>query len=376
MIPFTKVSITDIEKNNIMEALENNNKICGDGSFTKKCNEWFKENCHISNFLLTISGTHALELAALLAELKEGDEVILPSYTFVSTADAILLRGAKPVFVDIDKRTFNIDANLIEEKITNKTKAIFPVHYAGVSCDMDKIMEIAKKHNLLVVEDAAQGVLAYYKDKPLGTIGDYGCFSFHETKNYVMGEGGAIIVKDKKKFEEAEIIREKGTNRSQFIRGDVDKYTWHKVGSSYLPSDILAALLYGQLTRADEIMEKRMRIWNYYHENLEDLEKQGKLIRPFIPSYAKHNAHMYYIVLPTEKIRNELMDKLKQNKIAATFHYIPLHTSPMGITLGCKEGDLPVTEEYAGRLLRLPLYADMTKEENEEVVNKIKEILE
>ena len=376
MIPFTKVSITDIEKNNIMEALENNNKICGDGSFTKKCNEWFKENCHISNFLLTTSGTHALELAALLAELKEGDEVILPSYTFVSTADAILLRGAKPVFVDIDKRTFNIDANLIEEKITNKTKAIFPVHYAGVSCDMDKIMEIAKKHNLLVVEDAAQGVLAYYKDKPLGTIGDYGCFSFHETKNYVMGEGGAIIVKDKKKFEEAEIIREKGTNRSQFIRGDVDKYTWHKVGSSYLPSDILAALLYGQLTRADEIMEKRMRIWNYYHENLEDLEKQGKLIRPFIPSYAKHNAHMYYIVLPTEKIRNELMDKLKQNKIAATFHYIPLHTSPMGITLGCKEGDLPVTEEYAGRLLRLPLYADMTKEENEEVVNKIKEILE
>lgn len=374
MIPFTKVSITDIEKNNMKEALENN-KICGDGSFTKRCNQWFKENCSINNFLLTTSGTHALELAALLAELQEGDEVILPSYTFVSTADAILLRGAKPVFVDIDKRTFNIDANLIEEKITSKTKAIFPVHYAGVSCDMDKIMEIAKKHNLLVVEDAAQGVLAYYKDRPLGTIGDYGCFSFHETKNYVMGEGGAIIVKDNKKFEEAEIIREKGTNRSQFIRGDVDKYTWHKVGSSYLPSDILAALLYGQLTRADEIMEKRMRIWNYYNESLEDLEKQGKLVRPFIPSYARHNAHMYYIVLPTEKIRNELMDKLKQNEIAATFHYIPLHTSPMGITLGCKEGDLPVTEEYAGRLLRLPLYADMTKEENEEVVNKVKEIL-
>lgn len=374
MIPFTKVSITEIEKNNMKEALENS-KICGDGKFTKKCNGWFKENCNINNFLLTTSGTHALELAALLAELKEGDEVILPSYTFVSTADAILLRGAKPVFVDIDKRTFNIDANLIEEKITDKTKAIFPVHYAGVSCDMDKIMGIAKKHNLLVVEDAAQGVLAYYKDRPLGTIGDYGCFSFHETKNYVMGEGGAIIVKDHKKFEEAEIIREKGTNRSQFIRGDVDKYTWHKVGSSYLPSDILAALLYGQLTRADEIMEKRMRIWNYYNENLEDLEKQGKLVRPFIPSYAKHNAHMYYIVLPTEKIRNELMDKLKQKGIAATFHYIPLHTSPMGITLGCKEGDLPVTEEYAGRLLRLPLYADMTKEENKEVIDKIKEIL-
>lgn len=371
MIPFTKVSITEIEKKNMEEALENN-KICGDGKFTKKCNQWFKENCNIDNFLLTTSGTHSLELAALLAELKEGDEVLVPSYTFVSTADAILLRGAKPVFVDIDKRTFNMDANLIEEKITDKTKAIFPVHYAGIACDMDKIMEIAKKHNLIVIEDAAQGVLAYYKDQPLGTIGDYGCYSFHETKNYVMGEGGAIIVKDDNKFEEAEIVREKGTNRSQFIRGNVDKYTWHKVGSSYLPSDILAALLYGQLTRADEIMEKRMKVWNYYNENLAVLEEEGKLIRPFIPEYARHNAHMYYIVLPTEKIRNELMDYLKKNEIAATFHYIPLHTSPMGITLGCKEGDLPVTEEYAGRLLRLPLYADMTEEENEKVVEKIK----
>ena len=265
-----------------------------------------------------------------------------------------------------------MDVNLIEEKITPKTKAIFPVHYAGVACDMDKILEIAKKYNLIVVEDAAQGVLAYYKDKPLGTIGDYGCYSFHETKNYVMGEGGAIIVKDDKKFEEAEIIREKGTNRCQFIRGDVDKYTWHKVGSSYLPSDILAALLYGQLTRAEEIMQKRMRIWNYYNESLESLEKEGKLIRPYIPEYAKHNAHMYYIVLPTEKIRNELMDKLKSNGISATFHYIPLHTSPMGIKLGCKEGDLPVTEEYAGRLLRLPLYADMTEEENSFICNEIK----
>ena len=371
MIPFTKTSITDVEKKYIEEALTKS-KICGDGTFTKKCNEWFKENCNIDNFLLTTSGTHSLELAALLAELKEGDEVLLPSYTFVSTADAVLLRGAKPVFVDIDKRTFNMDVNLIEEKITPKTKAIFPVHYAGVACDMDKILEIAKKYNLIVVEDAAQGVLAYYKDKPLGTIGDYGCYSFHETKNYVMGEGGAIIVKDDKKFEEAEIIREKGTNRCQFIRGDVDKYTWHKVGSSYLPSDILAALLYGQLTRAEEIMQKRMRIWNYYNESLESLEKEGKLIRPYIPEYAKHNAHMYYIVLPTEKIRNELMDKLKSNGISATFHYIPLHTSPMGIKLGCKEGDLPVTEEYAGRLLRLPLYADMTEEENSFICNEIK----
>lgn len=374
MIPFTKTSITDVERKYINEALENS-KISGDGVFTKKCNQWFKENCNINNFLLTTSGTHSLELAALLAELKEGDEVILPSYTFVSTADAVLLRGAKPVFVDIEKNTFNMDANLIEEKITDKTKAIFPVHYAGVACDMDKIMAIAKKHNLIVVEDAAQGVLAYYKDKPLGTIGDYGCYSFHETKNYVMGEGGAIIVKDYEKFEKAEIIREKGTNRSQFIRGSVDKYTWHEVGSSYLPADILAALLYGQLTRAEEIMEKRMNIWNYYNEELEELEKDGKLSRPYIPEYAKHNAHMYYIVLPTESIRNELLSYLKENEIGASFHYIPLHTSPMGQKIGCKKGDLPVTEEYAGRLLRLPLYADMTKEENKYIVSKVKEFL-
>ena len=374
MIPFTKTSITDVEKDFINESLINN-KICGDSKFTKKCNEWFKENCNINNFLLTTSGTHSLELAALLADLKEGDEVLVPSYTFVSTANAILLRGATPVFVDIDKRTFNMDVNLIEEKITPKTKAIFPVHYAGVACDMDKIMEIAKKHNLIVVEDAAQGVLAYYKDKPLGSIGDYGCYSFHETKNYVMGEGGAIIVKEDKQFEKAEILREKGTNRSQFIRGDVDKYTWHEIGSSYLPSDILAALLYGQLTRADEIMEKRMKVWNYYNKQLEELEKQGKLIRPYIPEYAKHNAHMYYIVLPTEQIRNNLMDKLKQNGVAATFHYIPLHTSPMGIKLGCKAGDLPVTEEYAGRILRLPLFADMTEQENDYICKLIKDIL-
>ena len=374
MIPFTKTSITKLEKEYIEQALESN-KICGDGSFTKKCTKWFEENNNIRNLLLTTSCTHSLELASLLADLKPGDEVLLPSYTFVSTADAVLLRGAKPVFVDIDKRTFNMDANLIEEKITSKTKAIYPVHYAGVSCDMDRILEIAKKYNLIVVEDAAQGVLAYYKDKPLGTIGDYGCFSFHETKNYVMGEGGAIIVKDDEKFKKAEIIREKGTNRSQFIRGDVDKYTWHEVGSSYLPSDILAALLYGQLERADEIMEKRMRVWNYYNANLEELEKQGKLVRPYIPSYSKHNAHMFYIVLPTEKTRNNLMTKLKEKGISATFHYIPLHTSPMGQRLGCKKGELPVTEEYAGRLLRLPLYADMKQEEMEFDCKSIKEIL-
>lgn len=374
MIPFTKTSITELEEKYILDAIRNS-KICGDGKYTKKCNEWFYENCNISNILLTTSGTHSLELASLLADLKPGDEVLVPSYTFVSTADAILLRGAKPVFVDIDRRTFNMDVSLIEEKITPKTKAIFPVHYAGVACDMDKIMEIAKKYNLIVVEDAAQGVLAYYKDKMLGTIGDYGCYSFHETKNYVMGEGGAIVVKNNEQFKKAEIVREKGTNRSQFIRGDVDKYTWHEVGSSYLPSDILAALLYGQLERNEEIMEKRMRVWNYYNEALEDLEKNEKLIRPYIPSYAKHNAHMFYIVLPTENIRNSLMVKLKENGIGATFHYIPLHTSPVGLKLGCKKGDLPVTEEYAGRLLRLPLYANMADEDCKYVVDKIREFL-
>lgn len=374
MIPFTKISITELEKRYIEEALENE-KICGDGKFTKRCTEWFKENCNINNLLLTTSCTHSLELAALLSELKEGDEVLVPSYTFVSTADAILLRGAKPVFVDIDERTFNMDVNSIEEKITPKTKAIFPVHYAGVACDMDEIMKIAKKYNLIVVEDAAQGVLAYYKDRPLGTIGDYGCFSFHETKNYVMGEGGAIIVKDNDKFLDAEIIREKGTNRSQFVRGVVDKYTWHKVGSSYLPSDILAAMLYGQLERSDEIMKKRMNIWNKYNESFKLLEKKGKLIRPYIPNYAKHNAHMYYIILPNEETRNTLMENLKERGISAVFHYIPLHTSPMGIKLGYKKGDLPVTEEYAGRLLRLPLYADMTEDETEYVCKTIYELL-
>lgn len=374
MIPFVKASITDLEKKYINESLDSR-RICGDAIFTKKCIEWFNTNCLIKNLLLTTSCSHALELAAMLAELKEEDEVIVPSYTFVSTVNAFMLRGAKPVFVDIDPRTFNIDVNLIEEKITNKTKAIFPVHYAGVACDMDKIMELARKYSLLVIEDAAQGVLAYYKNQPLGTIGDYGCFSFHETKNYVMGEGGAIIVKDSDKFSNAEIIREKGTNRSQFIRGMVDKYTWHQIGSSYLPSDILAALLYAQLERSNEIMEKRMNIWNKYHAFFETFEKEGKLIRPYIPEYAKHNAHMYYIVLPNENIRNDVISKLKDKEISAVFHYVPLHSSPMGLRLGYTKDDLPVTETYSKRILRLPLYADMSSQEHEYICNSIKNIL-
>jgi len=374
LIPFTKVTITELEKKFAVEAMDNG-KICGDGKFTIKCNEWFKNNLDINHFLLTTSCTHSLELAALIIELKEGDEVIVPSYTFVSTVDAIILRGATPVFVDIDRRTFNIDANLIEEKITSKTKAIFPVHYAGVACDMDKILDISKKYNLKVVEDAAQGVLSFYKGKPLGTIGDIGCFSFHETKNYVMGEGGAIVIKEKNNMELAEIIREKGTNRSQFIRGVVDKYTWHNVGSSYLPSDILSAILYGQLLRSEEIMKKRMKIWNTYNNYFDGLEKENKLIRQYVPNYAQHNAHMYFIVLPNRIIRDKLMDKLKEKGVSAVFHYIPLHTSPMGIKLGCKNGDLPVTEEYADRILRLPLYYDLTEEEQVYICDSVKEIL-
>lgn len=373
MIPFNKASITKKELENIRDCLQNS-KICGDGKYTKLVNQWFKEKID-ADLLLTTSGTSALEMGALLADLKEGDEVIVPSYTFVSTANAFILRGAKPVFVDIDPKTMNIDANKIEEKITDKTKAIFPIDYAGVVCDMDKINELARKYHLVVVEDAAQAVGSYYKGKPAGTLSDYGCYSFHETKNYVMGEGGAIIVKDPEKFLQAEIIREKGTNRSQFMRGFVDKYTWHSLGSSYLPSDINAALLYGQLERFDEIMEKRMAIWNYYFENTKDLEIQGKLVRPFIPEECEHNAHMFYLILPTEQIRNDLIDTFRKNGIMAPFHYVPLHLSPMGEKYGYKKGDLPLTEEYAARLIRLPLYADMEKEEVEEVCKVLRKTL-
>lgn len=370
MIPFNKPSITEKEIDNMMDCLKNS-KICGDGNYTKLVNKWFKDKID-AEFLLTTSGTASLEMAALLCDLKPGDEVIVPSYTFVSTVNAFALRGAIPVFVDIDPRTMNIDADKIEEKITERTKAIFPIDYAGVVCEMDKIMEIAKKYNLIVVEDAAQAVGSYYKGKPAGTQADYGCYSFHETKNYVMGEGGGIVVKAHDDYLNAEIIREKGTNRSQFMKGYVDKYTWHAIGSSYLPSDILAALLYGQLERFDEIMNKRMRIWNKYHEFLKVYEEQGKVVRPYIPEYCQHNAHMYYMILPTAEKRDEMIQYLKDNEIMAPFHYIPLHLSPVGEKYGYKKGDLPCTEEYASRLIRLPLYADMKDEEVEKVCKVLK----
>lgn len=372
MIPFNKPSITTKEKEYIIDSL--NGKICGDGAYTKKVNDWFKDKMN-ANILLTTSGTSALEMASLLCKLKEGDEVIVPSYTFVSTVNAFALRGAIPVFVDVNPKTMNIDVDKIEAKITDKTKALYIVDYAGVVPDMDKINDIAKKHNLLVVEDAAQAVGSKYKGKFAGTLSDYGCYSFHETKNYVMGEGGAFIANNEKDFLKAEIIREKGTNRSQFIRGMVDKYTWHDIGSSYLPSDILSALLYAQLERFDEIMEKRMNIWNKYNNYFAQYEKDGKVIRPFIPEECEHNAHMFYLILPTKEQRDNLISFLREKDIIAPFHYIPLHLSPVGKKYGYKEGDLPITEEYSSRLIRLPLYADMSEEEVNKVCEQVSNFL-
>ena len=374
MINFNECSITEKEKEYVADALLK--KQCGDGPYTKKAYELFRDKLGIENVLLTTSCSTALDMTAILCDFKEGDEIILPSYTFVSTANAFVLRGAKPVFCEIDPKTMNIDADKIEELITDKTKAIYPVHYAGVICDMDKINAIAKRHNLFVIEDAAQAVGSVYKGKyPAGTIGDMGCFSFHETKNYTMGEGGAIVLKDSDMLSKAEIIREKGTDRSKFIRGEIDKYTWVLPGSSYLPSDILSALLCAQLERFDDIMEKRMNVWNRYNGAFETLEKEGKLIRPFIPDYSTHNAHMYYFIVKDENTRNGMLSLLKENGIGAVFHYIPLHTSDMGKRFGYKTGDLPITEEYASRLIRLPLHANLSDSDIDYIISKVGEYL-
>lgn len=374
-ISFSKLCITNKEIEYIKDALSKG-RISGDGYYTNKCNEFIKNTFRTKKALLTTSCSSALDMAALLLDLKEGDEVIMPSYTFVSTANAVALRGAKPIFADIQENTLNIDPKDIERKITNKTKAIFPVHYAGVSCDMDRIMHIAKKYNLKVVEDAAQGVNAKYKNKYLGTIGDIGCYSFHETKNYICGEGGAILInQDEELAKRAEIIREKGTNRSQFFRGEVDKYTWVDVGSSYLPSDILAAMLWAQFERLDEINDMREKVYKSYYNGLHDLEKQGKLRLSVIPEDCESNYHIFYILLNTEEERNYVMDKLKESGVSAVFHYIPLHTSPMGLKLGYKKGDLPKTENLSGRLLRLPMYAELKDKEINYIIDKICNII-
>lgn len=354
-----------------MKAAIDSHKICGDGEFTKRCNAWIEEHTGTAKALLTTSGTQALEMAALLSDIQPGDEVILPSYTFVSTANAFVLRGAKLVFVDIRPDTMNIDEKLIEDAITDKTRAIVPVHYAGVGCEMDTIMDIAKRHNLVVVEDAAQGVNAFYKGRALGSIGDYGCFSFHETKNYSMGEGGAILINRPEQIEDAEIIREKGTDRSRFFRGQVDKYTWVNIGSSFLPSDINAAYLMAQLEMADEINENRLQSWTRYNEGLQDLAQEGVIELPYIPEECTHNAHMFYIKTKDMEERKALISYLKERDIAAVFHYVPLHSAPAGLRFGRFHGEDRYTTKESERLLRLPMYYNLSESDQQKVIDAV-----
>lgn len=371
MISFNVPPYTGKEIEYIKQAVENQ-KICGDGPFTKKCNEWMEQKTGTAKCLLTTSCTHATELAALLADIKEGDEVILPSYTFVSTADAFVLRGARVVFVDIRPDTMNIDENLIEDAITDKTKAIVPVHYAGVGCEMDKIMDIANRYHLMVIEDAAQGIMSTYKGKALGTFGEFGCFSFHETKNFSMGEGGALTIRDEKYIEDAEIFREKGTDRSKYFRGQVDKYRWQNYGSSYLPSDMNAAYLYAQLELADEITRARMDRWNEYREQLSGLAAEGRIELPYIPDYCEHNAHMFYIKTKDMEERARLISFLKEKGILAVFHYVPLHSAPAGIKFGRFHGEDNYTTKESERLLRLPMFYTLTADQVEYITDQVK----
>lgn len=370
MINFNVPPFVGTELEYVKKAIENQ-KICGDGEFTKLCNKWFEEKTGTAKALLTTSCTHALEMAAILCDIKPGDEVIMPSYTFVSTADAFVSRGATIVFVDIRPDTLNIDENLIEAAITPKTKAIVPVHYAGVGCEMDKILEIAKKYNLKVVEDAAQAVTSTYKGKQLGTLGDFGCYSFHETKNFSMGEGGALLIKDFRDVEQAEIIREKGTNRSKFFRGQIDKYTWVDFGSSYLPSDMNAAYLWAQLEKVEEICSDRINSWNRYYKGLEKLSQTGCIELPFIPDECEHNAHMFYIKTKNLDERTSLIKYLKENDVMSVFHYIPLHTAPAGKKFGRFNGEDKYTTVESERLLRLPLYYGLKAEEVDKIVDLI-----
>ena len=348
-------------------------KICGDGAFTKKCNKWIEDRTGIRKALLTTSCTTATEMAAILAGIGPEDEVIMPSYTFVSTANAFVLRGAKVVFVDIRPDTMNIDEKLIESAVTEKTKAIVPVHYAGVGCEMDTIMDIAERHGLMVIEDAAQGVMASYKGRALGTIGDMGVYSFHETKNYSMGEGGAILLRDEEYCEKAEIIREKGTDRSKFLRGQVDKYSWVSAGSSYLPSDLNAAYLWAELEIADKINDDRLSSWNRYKEGLADLEKKGYLELPCVPEECKHNAHMFYIKVDDIEKRDALIRFLKEHGVQAVFHYVPLHSAPAGKVFGRMAGEDRYTTKESSRLLRLPMYYGLTEEDTDTVISAVKE---
>lgn len=372
MIRFNVPPYTGREMENVKKAVESMH-ICGDGEFTKKCHTFMEEQTGTAKALLTTSCTHALEMAALLCDIKEGDEVIMPSYTFVSTADAFVLRGAKIVFVDIRPDTMNIDENLIEEAITEKTKAIAPVHYAGVGCEMDKIMEIARKHNLKVVEDAAQAMMSSYKGKPLGTFGDFGCYSFHETKNFSMGEGGALLIRDAAYIEAAEILREKGTDRSKYFRGQVDKYRWQNFGSSYLPSDMNAAYLYTQFEIAEEIQQARIDRWNQYHQLLLPLAEAGKIELPYIPEHCTNNGHMFYIKAKDLAEREALFGFLKEKDVLPASHYVPLHSAPAGLKFGRFHGEDRYTTKESDRLLRLPMYYQLKEEDAAYVVAQVKE---
>ena len=371
MINFNVPPFTGKEIDYIRQCVEAQ-KICGDGPFTQKCNQWIEKRTKTAKCLLTTSCTHATEMTALLADIREGDEVIMPSYTFVSTADAFVLRGAKAVFVDIRPDTMNIDEKLIEAAVTEKTKAIVPVHYAGVACEMDTIMAIAQKHHLMVIEDAAQGVMAAYKGRALGSIGDFGCYSFHETKNYSMGEGGALLIRDEKYIEDAEIFREKGTDRSKYYRGQIDKYTWVNYGSSYLPSDMNAAYLYAQLEMAEEINAARLKIWNTYYEGLRELKEQGKIDLPVVPKDCVHNAHMFYIKTKDLEERTAFISFMKEKGILTVFHYVPLHTAKAGRKFGRFHGEDVYTTKESERLVRLPLYYGLTEEQNGYIVEQVR----
>lgn len=373
-IEFNRPFISGKELDYIAEA-KSGNKLAGDGPFTKRCHQWLEKQVGCDKALLTHSCTAALEMAALLLDIKPGDEIIMPSYTFVSTANAFVLRGGVPVFVDIREDTLNLDERLIDAAITQRTRAILPVHYAGVACEMDTILTIAKKHGLKVVEDAAQGVMASYKGRPLGSIGDLAAFSFHETKNIISGEGGALLVNDPALASRAEIIREKGTDRSRFFRGEVDKYTWQEVGSSFLPSELIAAFLWAQLEESKRITDDRLAIWQNYHTRLEPLETEGLLRRPIVPEDCQHNAHMYYLLLSEDADREKVLSLLKSNGISAVFHYVPLHSSPAGKKFARMSGELTVTVSHSERLVRLPLWAGLTVDQQERVATILAEAL-
>lgn len=375
MISFNRPPYTGNELVYIEEAIQSG-KISGDGVFTKRCSEHLRQITGSAKVLLTTSCTHATEMAALLAGVSPGDEVIMPSYTFVSTADAFVLRGAKPVFVDIRKDTMNLDETLIEDAITEKTRAIVPVHYAGVSCEMDTIMRIAQEYHLMVIEDAAQGITSTYKGKPLGSIGDFGCYSFHETKNLSMGEGGAILIRNEEYIEQAEIIREKGTNRSKFFRGQIDKYSWVEAGSSYLPSELNAAYLWAQLADMDTIQSHRLHYWNRYFDSLRHLAEKECIDLPVIPEGCVHNAHMFYIKMRNLDERTRLIAFLKERGITAVFHYVPLHSAPAGIKYGEFHGEDRYTTRESERLVRLPLYYGITDNDVDQVVQAVEDFLQ